>query len=68
MADVYVRGPGNTVIKYEDQGDGTHARVVAVVEAGTLAATDKLIKGKENTLIRYEDQGDGTYARVIAAV
>jgi hypothetical protein len=65
MADVFVRGPGNTVILYEDQLDGTHARVIELVSAGSLTATDKLVKGRNNTFIRYEDQGDGTHAKVI---
>lgn len=65
MADQHVKGPNNTLILYDDQGDGTQARVMEMVAAGTLAATDKLVKGRNNTFIRYEDQGDGTHARVI---
>jgi hypothetical protein len=67
MADQLVKGKGNTLIRYDDQLDGTHAKVHEGVTAGTLAATDKLVKGPGNTVIRFEDQGDGTHARVVVA-
>lgn len=31
MADKLVKGPNNTLIRYSDQGDGTHAEVVSAV-------------------------------------
>jgi hypothetical protein len=34
MADIYVKGPNNTIIKYEDQLNGTHAEVVSVIGGG----------------------------------
>jgi hypothetical protein len=37
MADIYVKGPNNTIIKYEDQLDGTHAEVVSVIGGGSGA-------------------------------
>jgi hypothetical protein len=67
MADQRVKGPNNVLEVYEDQLDGTHARVVEAVTTGPLAATDKLVRGPNNTVIRYEDQGDGTHARVVVA-
>jgi hypothetical protein len=67
MADQHVKAPGNALELYDDQGDGTWARVISSVTAGALTATDKLVRAPNNATIRFEDQGDGTHARVVKA-
>jgi hypothetical protein len=40
MADQLVRGPNNTLIRYVDQLDGTHAEQVSVIGGGGAGVTD----------------------------